>query len=80
MTVKELINELKKIREKDAEVYLVKDWEQLDENRYLTDLYRIEGVCDQLVISHNGFDFDEVREVLLYADENRATSKINNNL
>lgn len=75
MTVRELINELKKIREKDAEVYLVKDWEQLDENRYLTDLYRIEGVCDQLVICPNGFDFDEVREVLLWASEECATYK-----
>lgn len=80
MTVKELINELKKIHEKDAEVYLVKNWEQFDEEGYLTDLYRIEGVSDQLVISDNGFDFDEVREVLLCAEENCATSKINYNL
>ena len=80
MTVKELINELKKIREKDAEVYLVKDWEQFDENGYQTDLYRIEGVCDQLVICPNGFDFDEVREVLLCASEECATYKIDNSL
>ena len=80
MTVKELINELKKIREKDAEVYLVKNWEEVDENGYLTDLYRIEDVSNQLVICPNGFDFDEVREVLLCASEKCATSKINNNL
>ena len=58
----------------------MKNWEDIDEFGYLTDLYRINGVCDQLVICPNGFDFDEVREVLLYAEENRATSKINNNL
>ena len=42
-----------------------------------TDLYRINGVCDQLVICPNGFDFDEVREVLLCASEKCATYKIN---
>ena len=77
MTVKELISELKKIREKDAEVYLVKNWEEVDENGYLTDLYRIEDVSNQLVICPNGFDFDEVREVLLCASEKCATYKIN---
>lgn len=80
MTVKELINELKKIHEKDAGVYLVKNWEQFDESGYLTDLYRIKGVSDQLVICPNGFDFDEVREVLLCAEENCATPKIDYNL
>lgn len=74
MTVKELINELKKIKEKDAEVYLVKDWEQFDDDGYLTDLYRIDSVSDQLVICPNGFDFDEVREVLLCAEEKCATT------
>ena len=55
----------------------MKDWEQFDEDGYLTDLYRIEGVSDQLVICPNGFDFDEVREVLLCAADECATPKIN---
>ena len=46
MTVQELMKELKKLP-KEANVYLVKDWEMLDEDNCLTDLYELEDVCKQ---------------------------------
>lgn len=77
MTVKELINELKKIKEKDSEVYLVKDWEQSDGEGHLTDLYRLNDVTYQFVLVDMGMDWKEEKEVLLCFDEERATAKIN---
>ena len=46
MTVQELIKELKKLP-KEAKVYQVKDWDMLDEDNCLTDLYELEDVCKQ---------------------------------
>ena len=72
MTVRELYNWCKACRHKEAEVYLVKDWEQLDEDNNLTDLYRLDNVSEQVVIVDDGMDFTDIHEVLLCFEEKRA--------
>ena len=72
MKVKDLYNWCKAYPHKEAEVYLVKDWEQTDENGALSDLYRLRDVCDQVVVIDTGLDFDEEHEVLLEFEEEVA--------
>lgn len=72
MTVRELYNWCKACRHKEAEVYLVKDWEQVDEDGNLTDLYRLDNVSEQVVIVDDGMDFADIHEVLLCFEEKRA--------
>ena len=72
MTVRELYNWCKACRHKEAEVYLVKDWEQLDEDNNLTDLYRLDNVSEQVVIVDDGMDFTDIHEVLLCFEEKKA--------
>ena len=71
MKVSELLKELKKMP-KDAEVYLCKDRDELDEDNCLVDLYRLNDVCEQVVIVDDGLDFTDVHEVILCFDEVRA--------
>lgn len=77
MTVRELYNWCKAYRDKDAEVYLVKDWEQCDEQGCLTDLYRLSGICEQVAIEDTGMDFKDVHEVILEFETEQATFFIN---
>lgn len=77
MTVRDLYNWCKAYRYKDAEVYLVKDWEQCDEQGCLTDLYRLSGICDQVAIEDTGMDFKDVHEVILEFETEQATFFIN---
>ena len=72
MTVQELYNWCKSCRHKDAEVYLVKDWEQVNEQGNLTDLYRLTNVCEQVVVIDTGLDFVDEHEVLLEFENERA--------
>ena len=72
MTVRELYNWCKACRHKEAEVYLCKDWDQVDENGFLTDLYHLNDVTEQTVIIDDGIDFTDMHEVLLCFDEQRA--------
>lgn len=72
MTVKELYNWCKACRNKDAEVYMVKDWDQVDENGTLTDLYKLKDISTQSIILDDGLDFVDVPEVLLEFEEERA--------
>lgn len=72
MTVKELYNWCKACRYKDAEVYLCKDWEQIDENGYLIDLYRLSDITTQTLIIDEGLDFTDIKEVILEFEEKRA--------
>ena len=72
MKVKDLYNWCKAYPHKEAEVYLVKDWEQCDEQGALTDLYRLRDINEQVVVVDTGLDFDEVREVLLDFEEEVA--------
>ena len=73
MTVRELYNWCKAYRNKDAEVYLVKNWEEFDEQGCLTDLYRLHNICDQVVVEDTGMDFRDTHEVLLEFEEEKAT-------
>lgn len=78
MTVNELIKELKKIKNKESEVYLVKDWDQVDEEGHLTDLYRLSEVTSQFLIVDMGMDWKEEEEIILCFEEQQATAIINN--
>ncbi len=78
MTVNELIKELKKIKNKESEVYLVKDWDQVDEEGHLTDLYRLSEVTSQFLIVDMGMDWKEEEEIILCFEEKQATATINN--
>ena len=72
MTVRELYNWCKACRNKDAEVYMLKDWDQVDENGTLTDLYKLKDINTQYIILDDGLDFVDVPEVLLEFEEERA--------
>lgn len=74
MTVRELYNWCKAQRDKDAEVYVCKDWEQIDEEGNLTDLYRVKDVVMQRRVIDVGLDFVEECEAILDVDENRAVA------
>lgn len=76
MTVAEAIKGLKKFP-KDAEIYLCKDYEECDEEGYLTDLYRLNGISYQFIIIDEGMDFKEVTEVLLEFENKRAHWEVN---
>lgn len=73
MTVRELYNWCKAYRYKEAHVYLVKDWEKVDEDGNLTDLYALDDVCEQVTYLDDGLDFVNVHEVLLSFKEKCAT-------
>lgn len=77
MTVRELYNWCKAYRYKDAEVYFVKDWKQVDDNGCLTDLYRVDNVVEQVNIVDEGLEFRDVHEVLISVESQRATARIN---
>ena len=72
MTVKELYNWCKTCRYKDAEVYLVKDWEDVDEQGVLRDLYRLRNITIQTHIYESGLGWEEEQEALLEVEEERA--------
>ena len=57
---------------KEANVYLVKDWEMLDEDNCLTDLYELEDVSKQTIIVDDGLDVVDIDEVRLCFSERRA--------
>lgn len=76
MKVSELMKELRK-KPKDAEVYLCKDWEELDEDNNLTDLYRLEDVCEQVTFVDDGLDFTDIHEVILCFSGTRADDERN---
>ncbi len=65
MTVKELYDWCKTQKDKNAEVYMCKDYEQIDEDGNLTDLYRLKGISTQTRILDMGFDWEEETDVIL---------------
>ena len=79
MTVRELYNWCKAFKYKDAEVYLVKDWEQVDEGGNLNDLYRLNDITYQCVVVDMGMDFENVYEALLEVSDEQARATINKN-
>ena len=78
MTVRELYNWCKAFKYKDAEVYLVKDWEQVDEDGNLTDLYLLNDMTYQCVVVDMGMDFENCYEALLEVSEEQARYTVNN--
>lgn len=70
MKVKELIKELKRL-DGEAEVYMVKDWDQVEDG-ILTDRYALSDVCSQTVIIDVGMDFEDVHECILCFEEERS--------
>lgn len=76
MTVAEAIKELKKLP-KDAEIYLVKDWEQeCDEQGCFQTLYRLNTITEQSMVVEDGMDWKDETEVLLGFDEEPAQPRI----
>lgn len=67
MTVEELKRELSRYP-KDAKVYLVKDWDAIEDG-VLADLAELTGVSSQLEVVDNGLDFEDLHEVLLEFEE-----------
>ncbi len=64
MTVKELRKALSGLPS-DAEVYVVRDWETVDEWGNLDDLAEVADVHTQQVAIDEGLDFRDVTEVLI---------------
>lgn len=64
MKVSEAIDLLKRYP-KDCEIYLCKDWEQLDDNGNLCDLYRLQDVTSQSYYEDMGIEYVEVTEVIM---------------
>ena len=73
MKVSEAIDILKR-HPKDCEIYLCKDWEQLDDNGNLCDLYRLQDVTSQTYYEDMGIECVEVTEVIMdFGNVKRAT-------
>lgn len=68
MKVKDFIKELKRYPQ-DAEVYVVGDWEQFDEQGNLSDLKAVYDVSSQNVVIETSMDFEDVTEVLIEVRE-----------
>lgn len=64
MTVKELKNALKGLPA-DADVYMVRNWESVDEWGNLTDIAEVRDVQTQTVTVDEGLDFQDYTEVLI---------------
>lgn len=64
MTVKELKNALKGLPA-DAEVYVIRNWESVDEWGNLTDIAEVRDVQTQTVTVDEGLDFQDYTEVLI---------------
>lgn len=64
MTVKELKNALKGLPA-DAEVYVARNWESVDEWGNLDDLAEVANVHTQRVAIDEGLDFRDYTEVLI---------------
>lgn len=64
MTAGELIKELRGYP-KDAEVYIVDNWEAVDEDGLLTELREVNEVSVQHKVIDMGLDFEDITEVLL---------------
>ncbi len=68
MKVKDFIKELKRYPQ-DAEVYVVGDWEQYDEQGNLSDLKAVYDVSSQNVVIETSMDLEDVTEVLIEVRE-----------
>lgn len=64
MTAGELIKALRAYP-KDAEVYIVDNWEAVDEDGLLTELREVNEVSVQHKVIDMGLDFEDITEVLI---------------
>lgn len=64
MTVAEMIKALKAYP-KDARVYVVNDWEVVNENGELTDISEVEDFVSQRIVVDMGLDFVDEQQVLI---------------
>lgn len=64
MTVGELKKALKGYKNED-EVFMVKDWEVVDEDGHLTELAELKDVTNQRIVVDMGLDFEDHNQVLL---------------
>lgn len=71
MTVAEAIKELKKLP-KDAEIYMVKDWEDIEDG-CLNDLYRLVGISEQVRVVEDGMGWKDESEIVLEFENEKAT-------
>lgn len=78
MKVSELIKELKKLP-KDAEIYMVKDWNEEDEQGHWLDLYRLDMPIDQTVYTETSMDFDIEHQIIMVFEEERAKARVEHN-
>lgn len=76
MTVGELMNELRKLP-KDAEIFQVKDWDDLDEEGHYLDLYRLDYLIEDTIYVDTGWDFEEERHIIFGFESSRAKPIIN---
>lgn len=64
MTVSDLILELRQMPQ-NAEVYMVGDWDALDDGGNLTDLHRLIETTHQVRIVDDGMEWEDETDVLL---------------
>ena len=74
MKVEELIKRLRRFP-KNAEVFIVVDELECDEEGYFADLHRISEVVDQEMYVETNTDFIKVTEVMVKFEESRAYSR-----
>lgn len=74
MKVSDAIKLLKQFP-KDAEIFMVKDWEDVEDG-CLNDLYRLNGIIDQVRVVDDGMDWKDETEVILEFDNEKAKAII----
>lgn len=71
MKVEELIKRLRRFP-KDAEVFILPDELECDDEGFFTDLHRISEVVDQELFVETNGDFIKITEVMVKFEEDRA--------
>lgn len=77
MTVEELRKRLSRLP-KNAEVFIVPDELECDDEGYNTDLHRISEVVHQEIYVETNSDFIKITEVMVKFEEERAHSRTGN--
>lgn len=75
MKVEELIKRLRRFP-KDAEVFILPDELECDDEGYNTDLHRISEVVHQETYVETNGDFIKITEVMVKFEEDRALSRV----
>ena len=75
MKVEELIKRLRRFP-KDAEVFILPDELECDDEGFFTDLHRISEVVDQETYVETNGDFIKITEVMVKFEEDRAHSRV----